>query len=231
MTAFAARHRFFIWTAASLALLLGWDAMGFDMPMARWFGQAGGFALRDHWLFSDVLHDGARRLAWLIAAWLFAGVWWPTGVLHRLERQQRVQLAVTTLLALLVINLLKHASRTSCPWDLAEFGGIAEHISHWRWGLADGGGGRCFPAGHALAGFAFLGGYFVLRPVSPRMARAWLGTALTAGLVLGLAQQVRGAHFMSHTLWTGWLCWTTAWLVDSQLFPAFRRAAGVTPAP
>ena len=55
--------------------------------------------------------------------------------------------------------------------------------------------------------------------------------ALVAGLVLGLAHQVPGAHFMSHTLWTGWLCWTTAWLADSQLFPAFRRAAGVTPGP
>ena len=31
---------------------------------------------------------------------------------------------------------------------------------------------------------------------------------------MGLAQQMRGAHFMSHTLWTGWLCWTTGWLVD-----------------
>ena len=31
---------------------------------------------------------------------------------------------------------------------------------------------------------------------------------------MGLAQQMRGAHFMSHTLWTGWLCWTAGWLFD-----------------
>jgi len=31
---------------------------------------------------------------------------------------------------------------------------------------------------------------------------------------MGLAQQVRGAHYMSHTLWTAWLCWSSAALVD-----------------
>jgi len=39
--------------------------------------------------------------------------------------------------------------------------------------------------------------------------------ALAAGLVLGLAQQARGAHFMSHTLWSGWVCWCVAWAVDA----------------
>jgi membrane-associated PAP2 superfamily phosphatase len=43
---------------------------------------------------------------------------------------------------------------------------------------------------------------------------ACLALALAAGSVLGLSQQMRGAHFMSHTLWTAWLCWTLAWLVD-----------------
>ena len=44
--------------------------------------------------------------------------------------------------------------------------------------------------------------------------RGLLGASLLAGFILGGAQQVRGAHFMSHTLWTGWLCWTVGWLCD-----------------
>jgi membrane-associated PAP2 superfamily phosphatase len=223
--------RFLLWTVASLALLLGWDASGLDLPMARWFGQQDGFPLREYWLLSDVLHDAARRLSWVAFAWLIAGVWWPTGVLRRMARSQRLQLALTTLLTVLVINVFKHTSLTSCPWDLAEFGGMSDYVSHWRWGIADGGGGHCFPAGHASAGFAFVGGYFVLRSGSPGHARAWLLAALGAGLVFGLAQQVRGAHFMSHTLWTGWLCWATAWAADSLLFPAFRPAASAAPGP
>jgi len=38
-------------------------------------------------------------------------------------------------------------------------------------------------------------------------------------MVLGIGQQLRGAHFMSHTLWTGWLCWMTAWLSDPLFAP------------
>jgi len=81
--------------------------------------------------------------------------------------------------------------------------------------VRDGGSGGCFPAGHASAGFAFIGGFFALRHTLPRTARRWLAGALAAGLVLGLAQQVRGAHYMSHTLWTAWLCWASAALVDN----------------
>jgi membrane-associated PAP2 superfamily phosphatase len=32
------------------------------------------------------------------------------------------------------------------------------------------------------------------------------------GFILGISQQMRGAHFMSHTLWTAWLCWTVGWI-------------------
>jgi membrane-associated PAP2 superfamily phosphatase len=54
--------------------------------------------------------------------------------------------------------------------------------------------------------------YFSLRHSGAPSARIWLAGALLAGLVLGLAQQMRGAHFMSHTLWTAWLSWTVGWL-------------------
>ena len=127
---------------------------------------------------------------------------------------QRLQLVLTTLLSLLAVVSIKYISSTSCPWDLAEFGGVARYVSHWTLGVVDGGGAHCFPAGHASAGFAFFGGYFVLRDAAPRAARIWLWATLVVGLVLGISQQARGAHFMSHTLWTAWLCWTIAWLCD-----------------
>jgi membrane-associated PAP2 superfamily phosphatase len=214
-----------LWTLATLCLLIAWDASGLDLLLARPWASAQGFRLHDNWFLSTVLHDGARRAAWIPALWLVAGVWKPTGVLRRLSRAQRVQWAGTTLLALAAISLFKHASHTSCPWDLIEFGGHARWISHWAWGVRDGGPGHCFPAGHASAAFAFVSGYFVLRSVSPVQARAWLIGALLAGLVLGAAQQLRGAHFMSHTFWTGWLCWTIAWLVDIAVRRRHRKAA------
>lgn len=199
-------------TLVVLTLVLAWDASGLDMALARFAAGPGGFPLREHWLLYGVLHEGGRRIAWLLALALCLGVWWPWGPLGRLRRRERMRLAASALLGVLAVSLVKTASVTSCPWDLQAFGGVARHLSHWN--LApDGGAGRCFPAGHASAGFGFVGGYFSFRDRHPALARRWLAAALAAGLVFGVAQQLRGAHFMSHTLWTGLLCWGVAWAV------------------
>ncbi len=202
----------------TLVLLMGivlWEASGGDMAMARVFGGAGGFAWRDHWLFTGVLHEGGRRVSWALALLLCLGAWWPVGALRRINLSRRLQLVVTAMTASAVVALIKSASAFSCPWDMQAFGGLAHHVPHWQpWGLPDGGSGHCFPAGHASAGFAFVAGWFAFRD-SPRVANMWLCGAISAGLIFGLAQQVRGAHFMSHTLWTGWICWVVAWCIDA----------------
>jgi membrane-associated PAP2 superfamily phosphatase len=203
------------WSVTSFFLLLAWDVSGLDLPMARWFGSPAGFVLRDHWFWSGVLHRDMHRLAWVLELALLAGIFIPFGSLRKLPASRRAQMALTTLAALLVVIVIKLSSRTSCPWSLREFGGVATYVSHWAWGAVDGGEGRCFPAGHASAGFAFIGGFFAFRHVLPATARRWFAGAMLAGLVLGLSQQVRGAHYMSHTLWTAWLCWVTAALLDA----------------
>ncbi|MEY4754719.1 MAG: hypothetical protein RJA44_2394 [Pseudomonadota bacterium] len=218
-------------TVLLVLLLLGWDAGGLDLPLARWFGDQRGFAWRDHWLLTSVMHEGGRSLSWLLVLALGAGVRWPWGPLRRLPRAVRLQLALTPLLAALMISMLKGVNATSCPWDLAEFGGPATYLPHWLGFLrGDGGGGHCFPAGHASSGFAFIGGYVVCRQVDPRQARLWLLGGLLAGLLLGLGQQLRGAHFMSHTLWSGMLCWLAAWGIEALRLRWWPRGAAAGPA-
>lgn len=201
-------------TAAALLLVLAWDASGLDLPMARLAGNAQGFAWRDDPALVLWLHEVPRFLSWGCMGLLLVAVRWPVGPLRELRRRDRFQLALTVLASVLAVSLLKTSSRTSCPWDLSEFGGTARYVSHWAWGLRDGGPGRCFPAGHASAAFAYVGGWFVLRRSMPRAAALWLVVVMLLGLLLGLAQQWRGAHYMSHTLWTAWVCWTAAWAID-----------------
>ena len=93
---------------------------------------------------------------------------------------RRAQLALTTLAALLTVSTIKLYSHTSCPWDLQEFGGVATYVSHWALGLRDGGTGGCFPAGHASAGFAFIGGFFAFRHGLPKTAWRWFAGAMLA---------------------------------------------------
>lgn len=219
------------WTVDSFLLLLAWDASSLDLAMAHWFGAASGFAMESHWLWRGVLHDDIRLWPWVIELGLLVCIFLPVGSFKQLPMARRAQLALTTLAALLTVSTIKLFSHTSCPWDLQDFGGVAAHVSHWVWGARDGGTGGCFPAGHASAGFAFVGGFFAFRHALPLMARRWLAGAMLAGFVLGLAQQIRGAHYMSHTLWTAWLCWAVAAGVDAAVSRLIARSRPHAPAP
>lgn len=215
------------WALATLALAMAfmlWETAGGDRWLADMAGNASGFAWRNHWVLDNLVHGGGRLLAWALALALCLGAWWPVGPLRRLPLLRRLQLAGGVLLSVAVVALLKSVNPAACPWSLSAYGGVAEPVSHWLWWATPAGGrGGCFPAGHASAGFAFIGGYFVFRLAAPALARRWLVVSVVAGLLLGVSQQWRGAHFMSHTLWSGWLCWCLGWALDAACNRASRN--------
>ena len=206
----------------ALLLLLLWDLSGLDLAVARLFGSRSGFAARNFEWLSRIGHDDARWLggALVLATLVNAVRPWTAWLTAR----QRWSWLVLMLAAAAMPALLKQASLTSCPWDLAEFGGAARYVSHWQFGLRDGGAGHCFPSGHASTAFALLSGWFVLRDAYPRAARRLLAAVLAAGLLLGLVQLARGAHYPSHTLWTGWLCW----VLNALAAPWVNRGGGLS---
>lgn len=204
--------RFLLVTLLALLAPLAWDAGGLDLPLARVFGSASGFALQHSRWLEQLLHDDVQALARAVAVLLLVLAVWPLGPLRRLALRERLGLASGIVLAALAVAVVKHFSTTSCPWELQPFGGVARYVSHWRWGVPDGGSGHCFPAGHASTGFAFVAAWFWLQARMPRAARACLLASLALGLGLGLVQVARGAHYFSHVLWAGWLCWITGGL-------------------
>jgi membrane-associated PAP2 superfamily phosphatase len=207
---------------AGAALLLAWDALGWDRDVSRWFGDATGFAWRDAWWTSGLLHQGGRVLAWCMVALLLVHCWRPLPLISlRQNRKQRFFLLAVVLLCIAFVPTLKQFSATSCPWDLQEFGGAALYVPHWDAilnGTRDGGPGRCFPSGHAVAAFGFFPVYFALRRDAPQRAKRWLCAILMLGCLLGAAQSVRGAHYVSHTLWSAWCCWVWAAGFDHCFF-------------
>lgn len=199
-----------------LTLTLLWDASGLDLWVMAQLGSSHGFAWQHNWWLETVLHDGARQLAWVVLALLALMVWRPLGFFRRLPRHQRIEMLLGTLLALVLVSTAKHHSLSSCPWDLQQFGGVAQYRSHWAWGMPDGGPGKCFPGGHASAAFAFLAlplSLLATQHAEDRHTGWWcLAAVLLAGGVLGATQTLRGAHFPSHNLWTALICWTVALL-------------------
>ena len=200
------------WCAAFWMIVLLFDASGADAWFIRLYGTASGFPWRDHWLTSDVMHRGGRVASWLLFGVTVALTVRPWQAIAMMPRRHRVWWVACTVLCLLLIPLIKRISLTSCPWDLRDFGGPADWVSHWNWGAADGGSGRCFPSGHASGAFGFLAGYFALREYAPRAARLWLGAVMVLGMLFGWAQLMRGAHYLSHALWTAAICWSVTLL-------------------
>jgi membrane-associated PAP2 superfamily phosphatase len=78
---------------------------------------------------------------------------------------------------------------------------------------------QCFPAAHASSGYSLMALYFVAYERSRKLAIVGLAVGLLLGLVFGIAQQARGAHFVSHDLWSAFL----AWILSLTLYAfAFR---------
>jgi membrane-associated PAP2 superfamily phosphatase len=157
---------------------------------------------------------------WLLQwpAWVLMSTW-PISLRRKqvagLGRVERLLWWCVALTCAAGVAYVKSRSATSCPWDLQEFGGTARYVHHWLWGMADGGGGRCFPSGHASTGFAFVSLAFALRLARPALALRLLGLALAAGVLLGAVQVMRGAHYPSHVLWSAAFCWGLCLAVQS----------------
>lgn len=213
-----------VWLGLGLLALLGWDLSGLDLWLTRAVGSAQGFAWRDAWLLSGLLHVGGRHLALALLLLLIWDAWRP--LLPGPRRSRRLYWLGVVLLTALLVPGLKLASLSSCPWDLKEFGGTAFYRSHWQLTLADGGPGRCFPSGHAVSAFAFWGLYFLWRDTRAQLAQVLLWTLLCAGALFTVTQVLRGAHFFSHGLWSAWLCAALAYTAQAVLdrSGAWRRA-------
>jgi len=189
-------------------------AVFFDSAHARWIGAGS-------WVITDLVHTGGR---WSIRVLLAASLsFWIATCLKPSWRSLRRPAAFFTIAALLsmgAVGLLKTLTNVDCPWDLVPFGGRFPYIELFGDRPDALRAGRCFPAAHASSGYALLALYFTFRERSAGLAKLGLALGLLTGLVFGLAQQARGAHFVSHDLWSAFLVWTVTLSVYAFAFRA-----------
>lgn len=123
---------------------------------------------------------------------------------HAFRIRMRV-LACSAMLVPLVIGTLKRFSPMHCPWDVDRYGGTAPYFKLFDvlpMGVAP---GHCFPAGHVSSALWLVAIAVFWLPYRPRIAGMAAGAMLLFGFALGWLQQLRGAHFLSHTLWSMWI--------------------------
>jgi phosphoglycerol transferase MdoB-like AlkP superfamily enzyme/membrane-associated PAP2 superfamily phosphatase len=200
--------------------LTGWDRLW----IAPFFdAQTQAFPLRNHAGLEAVLHQGLRNLMIIVSLLALAGGLvgyglkrWPRASTQatllafdwlKAHRRSLLWVFVGMLISTTVVSVLKHFSLHDCPWNLQEYGGTQPYIALFGSLPAGVAAGHCFPGGHASGGFALLAVYFAFRDSQARLAKwGWI-LALLFGSVMAYTQMVRGAHFMSHNLWTAWLVW------------------------
>lgn len=169
------------------------------------------WSLNGHFVTEHLIHIGGKRLsvfAWLgvLLAWLAS---WRVPVLRE-WRRPLLYLWLSVLLSTALVSAIKRGSGLDCPWDLLRYGGDRPYFG-WFSSRPDGmPAGSCFPAGHASAGYAWVALYFFFLAVRPAWRWRGLAVGLVAGAAFGIAQQLRGAHFVSHDLVTLMICWSLA---------------------
>jgi len=207
-------------------MLLVMEMTGADVAFSHWFYDASTrtFPLRQTFLFDTVMHHWAKYSVILLTC-LAAAACAFTHIIPALRPQRRLLLFVVLAMALapLTVTLLKQVTDRPCPWDLAEFSGALPHTRLFESRGEQHARGLCFPAGHASTGYALLALFFAAhhrRRV--RLARISLSAGLAAGLLLGGGRIAQGAHFLSHVLWSGVVCW----LVMVLLYVLILRNGG-----
>lgn len=175
----------------------------YDASRQAWLGA-------NNWWVNEFLHTGGGWAIRLIMAAALAG-WAGSFFSATLQplRRASAYLSLSMIASVAGVGLLKALTNIDCPWDLTSFGG------HYPWvGLfADRADAlrhaSCFPSAHASSGYALMAMYFALHERHRGLARAGLALGVLTGLVFGIAQQARGAHFLSHDAWSAFLVWLT----------------------
>ena len=196
---------------SALAILWLGAATDIDLTLAdaAFDRVTGTFPLQHAWIAEKFNHGILKTLLSMLAAGFVVlalrDAWRP---LRNWSASRRIGLRVVGMSAVIVptaISLLKQASTSHCPWDLQRYGGSAPYIRLLEWMPAGVEPGHCLPGGHASSALWLISLAAFWWPHRPRTAVA-VGMAMLAfGGAVGWIQQLRGAHFLTHTLWSAWL--------------------------
>ncbi|MBM4197118.1 MAG: phosphatase PAP2 family protein [Gammaproteobacteria bacterium] len=208
------------------------QSWAFD-PIARHFvGEGAG-----SWWARSLIHDaGGAVIRGLGLLMLLA--WVATFFFEPLRRWRRpVGFAILCVaLGAGTVGLLKQATNIACPRALTEFGGDRPYVGLLDARPATLPRARCFPGGHSSSGFALFPMYFLCIARDCRRARRALLLALGVGALFAFGQEARGAHFLSHDIWSAAIMWFACLGVfvigyRGEVWEPERRTCRVDPLP
>lgn len=178
-------------------------AWAFDPVTHQFIGSGAG-----EWWAKDLIHSRGGLLIRSLGGVLLL-IWALSFRISALRRWRRPAgfVVLSVALGAGAVGLLKQLTNVDCPWSLADFGGRLPYVHLFADRPDSLPRAQCFPGGHSSSGFALFALYFLALGRSRSLARWALGGALLVGGVFAFGQEARGAHFISHDLWSAAVVW------------------------
>jgi len=166
------------------------------------------FPWKETWFTDDLMHGSVKNVIiksgyLLILVVLFDALF----RFKKINPFVRVRLrfvALASVLVPFVIRAIKQFSVLHCPWNIDRYGGNSLFLRLLDSVPPGMDAGHCFPAAHATVGLWLAALCVFWLPGKPKLATVVFFAGLSVGLALGWVQQMRGAHFLFHTLWASW---------------------------
>jgi len=201
------------------ALLILWIGNNTDIDLAladaAYDAATRSFPMQHAWIAERFNHVILKTALSVLGASVIVLALWDTIRPYRnWTASRRIGMRVVAMSAVLVpsaISLMKHASVSHCPWDLQRYGGSAPYVRLLEWVPGGIGAGHCMPAGHASSALWLISIAAFWWPHRRRTAILVASAMLALGLTVGWLQQLRGAHFLTHTLWSAWVACVLVW--------------------
>jgi membrane-associated PAP2 superfamily phosphatase len=189
-----------LWSIVVTFLMILFHQTVLDSQLASYFFSPSGlWVYRDNYILEKILHKGGVLLVIGVLVFLIA---WIVKV-YKKEHDKKLRdylsfIVASSIITIFIVFLLKRSTTLPCPWDSVEFGGHLSIPPLWYLFSGTLPSAHCFPGGHSSGAYAFLSVYFGYTFIYGKRKIYALLPGLGAGIVFGMVQQIRGAHFMSH---------------------------------
>ncbi|RUO79903.1 PAP2 family protein [Idiomarina tyrosinivorans] len=206
------RPLYFAFSFFLLLFAIDYFHLAYDWTSLLYQWEGSDWVLRNNFWFEQIFHNDIRWVNYLAVVVVILSVF--NAAIFAKSRwllRDRLLLFVSLLFCFGLVAYLKQITNMDCPWDIVDFGGNRDYYGIFSIKPESAPMGHCYPAGHASIGYAWISLYFYWHRRRPQAAKVGLAIALIAGIVLGIVQQLRGAHFFTDDITTAFVCTVISW--------------------
>jgi len=140
------------------------------------------------------------------------------------ERRKFMLILLGLIIIPAIAGNIKKFTNIYCPKQLEIYNGTNPYVKilhSYPQDFVQAKTGKCFPAGHCVAGFSFFILFFALEKKRNRILG--LIGAFLSGWILGFYQMIKGAHFLGDTVVAMLLCFLLAAIISRIYYSRLQK--------